>query len=184
MYITEELDRLLPDKDAAEYETALKLAREHEYDLAIVHLKAVCGRNPDYLPAGKLLCLLCMETGDLARAERIVTGLLEKYPGDTHLMSYRDEIEKRGGNSLKVLVREQEKREERERQEVIIPRYSEKRELLHDFFCIIGGIILGVLACMYLIFPSVKQQYITQNNSQIMSYGDDLASNEVKIRAL
>ena len=67
---------------------------------------------------------------------------------------------------------------------MIIPPYSEKNELLHDFMCIAGGLVLGVLACIFLVFPSVKQAMIEKNNTQIMDYSNNLSSREVEILSL
>ena len=172
-------------KDAAEkYNQALRCAREGALDLTIVHLKKVTGTYPHYAKAVKLMALACIRQEDYARACRVLKPLLEVNATDMQAVRYMEEAVALAGGSLKADIKEQEEREERESQDVIIPSYSEKNELLHDFLCILGGLVLGVLACMFLIFPSVKQRLTEDNNSQIMSYGDNLSSREVKILSL
>ena len=172
-------------KDAAEkYNQALRCAREGSLDLAMVHLKKVVGMYPHYARAVKLMALICLQQGDYARASRVLKPLLETDTADAQAIRYMEEAASLGGNSLKDKIEEQEEREKRESQDVIIPPYSEKNELLHDFLCILGGVVLGVLACMFLVFPSVKQRLIEDNNEQIMSYGDNLSSREVEILSL
>lgn len=172
-------------KDAVEkYNQALRCAREGALDLTIVHLKKVTGTYPHYAKAVKLMALACIRQEDYARACRVLKPLLAVNATDMQAVRYMEEAVALAGGSLKADIKEQEEREERESQDVIIPSYSEKNELLHDFLCILGGLVLGVLACMFLIFPSVKQRLTEDNNSQIMSYGDNLSSREVKILSL
>lgn len=172
-------------KDAAQkYNKALKCAREGSLDLTLVQLKKVISMYPHYARAVKLMALVCIKQEDYARACRVLKPLLAVNATDMQAVQYMEEATALGGGSLKSTIQEQEEREQRESQEVIIPAYNEKNELLHDFLCILGGLVLGVLACMFLVFPSVKQRLIETNNEQIMSYGDNLSSREVEILSL
>ena len=177
-----ELARL---KDAVKkYNQALHCAREGALDLAVVNLKKVLGAYPHYAKAARLMALICIKQEDYARACRVLKPLLDVNNTDLQAIRLMDEATALAGSSLKADMKEQEEREERESQDVIIPPYNEKNELLHDFMCIAGGLLLGVLACMFLIFPSVKQRMIEDNNTQLMAYGDDLSSKEVQIMSL
>ncbi|MDD7390394.1 MAG: tetratricopeptide repeat protein [Lachnospiraceae bacterium] len=172
-------------KDAAgKYNQALRCAREGALDLAIVHLKKVLSVYPHYAAAAKLMALICIKQEDYARACRVLGPLLQFDVTDKQALRYMEEASALGGGTLKADIREQEEREQRESQDVIIPPYSEKNELLHDFLCILGGLALGVLACIFLIFPSVKQSMIEDSNGQIMEYSSSLSSKEVEILSL
>lgn len=169
---------------AGKYNQALHCAREGALDLAVVHLKKVLSVYPHYAEAAKLMALICIKQEDYARACRVLTPLLEVNATDRQALRYLEEASSLGGSTLKADIREQEEREQRESQDVIIPPYSEKNELLHDFMCIAGGLVLGVLACIFLVFPSVKQAMIEKNNTQIMDYSNNLSSREVEILSL
>ncbi len=166
------------------YNQALRCAREGSLDLALVHLKKVIGTYPHYARAVKLMALICIKQEDYARACRALMPLLAVDAMDRQALRYLEEATVLGGGNLKADIKEQEERERRESQDVIIPPYSEKNELLHDFLCIAGGLVLGVLACIFLIFPSVKQSMIEDNNSQIMDYSNNLSSRQVEIMSL
>ena len=177
-----ELSRL---KDAAgKYNQALRCTREGALDLAAVHLKKVLSVYPHYAKAAKLMALICIKQEDYARACRVLNPLLQFNATDKQALRYMEEASALGGSTLKSDIEEQEEREQRESQDVIIPPYSEKNELLHDFLCIMGGLALGILACIFLIFPSVKQSMIENSNSQIMEYSSNLSSREVEILSL
>lgn len=166
------------------YNQALRCARQDSLDLAAVHLKKVLSLYPHYAKAARLMALICIRQEDYARATRVLKPLLETDRTDLQAIRLMDEAAALAGNSLQTEIEEQEEREKRESQDVIIPPYNEKNELLHDFICIAGGLLLGILASLFLIFPSIKQRMIEDNNSQLMSYGDDLSSKEVKILSL
>lgn len=168
----------------SKYNQALRCAREGALDLAVVHLKKVLGTCPHYAKAVKLMALICIQQQDYARACRVLGPLLAVNTTDRQANRYMEEAKALGGGSLKEEIVRQEEREQRESQDVIIPPYSEKNELLHDFFCILGGLLLGVLACFFLVFPSVKQAMIEDSNSQIMDYSNNLSSREVEILSL
>ena len=168
----------------SKYNQALRCAREGALDLAVVHLKKVLASSPHYAKAARLMALICIRQEDYARACRVLTPLLAFNATDRQALQYMEEASALGGSTLKADIREQEEREQRESQDVIIPPYSEKNELLHDFLCILGGLVLGVLACIFLLFPSVKQAMIEENNTQIMDYSNSLSSREVEILSL
>lgn len=177
-----ELSRM---KDAmGKYNQALRCVREGALDLAVVHLKKILSVYPHYAKAAKLMALICIKQEDYARACRVLEPLLQFNATDNQALRYMEEASVLGGSTLKADMKEQEEREKRESQDVIIPPYSEKNELLHDFLCILGGLALGVLACIFLIFPSVKQSMIEDSNSQIMEYSSNLSSKEVEILSL
>lgn len=163
------------------YNQALHCAKEGALDLAVVHLKKVLASFPCHARAARLMALVCIKQEDYARACRVLKPLLKVNTTDTQAIRYLEEATSLGGGTLKGAIKEQEERETREHQKVIIPPYSEKNELLHDFICIAGGLVLGILACMFLIFPSVKQRIIEENNNQVMSYGEEVSSREVQI---
>ena len=169
---------------ASKYNLALQSAKDGALDLAQIQLKNVLEEYPHYAKAAKLMALICLQQQDYARACRVLTPLLEINTTDTLAQYYMEEAIKEGGRFLEEEIEIQEEQEERERQEVIIPPYNEKNELLHDFLCIAGGLLLGILACMFLIFPSVRQRMIDENNAQIMSIGDNLSAKEVEIMSL
>lgn len=168
----------------SKYNLALQSARDGALDLAQIQLKNVLEEYPHYAKAVKLMALICLKQQDYARACRVLTPLLEINTTDTLAQYYMEEAIKEGGRFLEEEIEVQEEQEERERQEVIIPPYSEKNELLHDFLCIAGGLLLGILACMFLVFPSVRQRMIDENNAQIMAIGDNLSAKEVEIMSL
>lgn len=166
------------------YNLALHCAQEDSCDLAMLHIKSVVEKYPQYRDAVKLMALLCIQNKDYAKGYRALTPLMQSSASDPQTIKYMDEIRQLGGKNLQKDVKKQIEQEEKGRQYAIVPRYNQRNELLHDFFCIIGGILLGVLACSFLIFPSERQRMIEENNRQLMSYGDNLSDREVEILSL
>lgn len=166
------------------YNLALHCAQEDSCDLAMLHIKPVVEKYPQYRDAVKLMALLCIRDKDYAKGYRTLTPLMQSSASDPQTIRYMDEIRQSGGKNLQKDVKRQIEQEEKGRQYAIVPTYNQKNELLHDFFCIIGGIILGVLACIFLILPSERQKLIEENNRQLMTYGDNLSDREVEILSL
>lgn len=166
------------------YNTALHCVKGDSLDMAEVQLKNVLSSYPHFAKAAHLMALISIKQEDYARACRVLKPVLERNMTDLQAQIYTEEAAALAGSTLKNTIKEQEEREARESQDVIIPPYSEKNELLHDFWCIAGGLLLGVLACTFLIFPSFKQRMTDNSNQEIMSYGDELYSKEVQIMSL
>lgn len=166
------------------YNLALHCAQDDSCDLAMLHIRSVVEKYPLYGDAVKLMALLCIRAKDYAKGYRTLTPLMQSSASDAQVSMYMAEIRQLGGKNLQKDVKKQIEQETRGRQLSIVPKYNQRNELIHDFFCIVGGIALGVLACMFLIFPSEKQKMIEENNRQLMSYGDNLSDREVEILSL
>lgn len=166
------------------YNLALHCAQDDSCDLAMLHIRSVVEKYPLYGDAVKLMALLCIREKDYAKGYRTLTPLMQSSASDAQISRFMSEIRQMGGKNLQKDIKKQIDQENQNKQYAIVPKYNQKNELLHDFFCIVGGIALGVLACMFLIFPSEKQRMIEENNRQLMSYGDNLSDREVEILSL
>lgn len=181
MNIPDELMKFLPDDSGERYNTALLAAQRGNYDMAYIQLKTLTDEMPLYGDAVKLFALLCIEKKDYARACRALNTLIEADPEDEQAKRYMKEASSKGGFALNSKIARQEIRDRRQEQDVLIPTYSEKSELLHDFLRLAAGIIIGVVAAWFLLLPSYRDQLIADSNKEIKAYNDNLSAKELEI---
>lgn len=181
-----ELDVRDPYQEAAaNYNQGLRCARGDSLDLAVLNLKRSVEMYPDMGEAAKLLSLCYVELEDYAKAYRVLTQYLNHHKeDDEQAYGYLSDIKKAGGPLLRLSLREARRSERKLKKKGLTSLELQDTELMHDFLCIAGGIILGCLMCFCLIFPSMKEKYILENNQKIMDYGNDLTSREVEISGL
>lgn len=182
----DEIDVRDPFMEAAgNYNQGLRCARGDSLDLAILNLKRCVEMYPDMGNAAKLLSLCYTEIEEYAKGYRVLTQYLNQLEeDDEQAFEYLANIKQEAGPMLRVSLREARRTERKQKKNGLTTLDLQNSELMHDFLCIAGGIILGCLVCFCLIFPSVKQKYTNETNQKIMSYGNDLTSREVEITSL
>ena len=88
------------DQSAKSYNLALKHARRHNFDLALIQLKKVLSLNPKYVKAYLVLALIYMDQMDFTRARKALNRAQKidhMNPRVIHFLSEINKVDKRKG---------------------------------------------------------------------------------------
>ncbi len=186
------LDEMM--NNAKKYNTALMYAQAGSDDLAIIQLKGLVGKTPNYVKAAQLLGLLYLKEGQYDKAEKILTKILTVDVNNTLTYKYLAEIEeyyaKNNSKKHTGLVGAFKKKKDGDRKElsgndVIIPQtYKEGNPISTGIVNILVGIIIGAILVFFLVTPArekaVKNEYIDTINE----YSAKIAANNITISTL
>lgn len=165
------------------YNLALEEARQHNFDLAVIQLKRALSLNRKLIKAYQLLALIYMETGENAKAYRLINMGLKVDMGNTVLLQYRQELTGssiEGEGDLDVL------NEEGAGDKPIEAKFSYKEEKpsILPFVNLIIGVILGIICAQWLIVPTVKKNMKAEYESSQIDYSAEMSAKSATISQL
>ncbi|SHO51917.1 tetratricopeptide repeat protein [Anaerocolumna xylanovorans] len=151
------------------YNAALLSAKQGNEDLAIIQLKKVTNLNPHFVKALQLLALLYMKAGDMEKALKNLTKASKIDVSNTTTLRYLKEL-----NEVTSTSAEDGKAERKEERKVIAEPiafshapYKEDKPNIWPFVNLIIGIAVGILGAMFLILPTVKDNYQSEYSKKI-----------------
>ena len=187
-YFLEKVQRDTAEMDSMnlairKYNSALKEARQHNFDLAIIQLKKAISINKKYLKAYQLLALIYMEGHELGKAYRLVNSGLKVDIGNTTLLRYRKELT---GSSSYEKGEEYAVEEDEAKDKPIAAKFSYKEEKpsIFPFVNLILGVIIGIICSQWLIVPTVKKNMKEEYESNKIDYSAELAAKSATISQL
>ena len=74
------------------FNSALREAQQHNFDLAIIQLKKAISVNSRFIKGYQLLSLIYMVTGEKSKAYKLINSGLKIDIGNTALLRYREEL--------------------------------------------------------------------------------------------
>ena len=165
------------------YNSALKEARQHNFDLAIIQLKKAISINKKFLKAYQLLTLIYMEDREHSKAYRLINSGLAIDIGNTALLRYRQELT---GDST-VSVRDEYSVEADEAKDKPIAAkfsYKEDKPSIFPFVNLILGVIIGIICSQWLVVPTVKKNMKEVYENSRIDYSAELAAKSATINQL
>ena len=165
------------------YNIALKEAKQHNFDLAIIQLKKAISVNPKFLKAYQLLTLIYMNVGETGKAQRLINTGLRIDIGNTTLLRYRQEITGAvvpgSGEGYSV-----SSDEAKDKPIAAKFSYKEDKPSLFPFINLVIGVIIGIICAQWLIVPTVKKNMKEEYESNKIDYSAELANKSATISQL
>ncbi|MDF2802782.1 MAG: hypothetical protein K0S61_2685 [Anaerocolumna sp.] len=156
------------------YNAALVAAKQGNDDLAIIQLKKVTSLNPHFVKALQLLALLYMKTGEREKALKYLTRAERIDVSNTATLRYLKE--------LSDIIGERKEDSKTPNKEVITPKentvfrgssYKEDKPNIWLFINLVIGVVIGVLATVFLIVPTVRTGYTADINENLKIYNSE-----------
>ena len=187
-YFLEKVQRDTAELDAMnlavrKYNSALKEARQHNFDLAIMQLKKAISVNRKFLKAYQLLTLIYMEDREYSKAMKLINSGLAVDIGNTTLLRYRQELT---GDTNVVKGEEYSVEDDEAKDKPIAAKFSykEDRPSIFPFINLILGVIIGIICSQWLIVPTVKKNMKEEYESSKIDYSAELAAKSATISQL
>ena len=150
------------------YNNALVFAKQNSDDLAIIQLKRVISLNPNFIRAYHLISLLYMKNGDKDKAKRCLIRASRIDVSNTTTLKYLMELEPRhiptragdgntGQDSPKSSI-------------VPVSSYREDKPNIIAYVNLIIGLLIGLAVGAFLLFPSLQNKDISDNNQDYVDY--------------
>lgn len=179
---TTELDEM--NQAIKKYNLALEEVKQNNLDMAVIQLRKAISVYPNFLRAIRLLTLLYLDKGELAKAARLITKGLEINRSDEMLLRYKKEIltgnsdednsELFEGDTASVKSRKQEK-----------PQagfsFPDDRPNIKSFLSLLLGVILGIGVVYYLFVPTIKENVKDEYEKKKVDYSSELSAKTATI---
>lgn len=157
------------------FNVALKEAKEGNDDVALIQLKRVIQQNPNMIKAHQLLALLYMQSGQLAKARKVLKRSLTIDRCNTVTLKYMRSVEELMDLKRKEAGR-RKKKEVEDRpylsgDDVVIPyAYKEQKSGIFTVLNVLTGVLIGVLAFFFLVLPGKLQEQKTELSESLLAY--------------
>jgi tetratricopeptide (TPR) repeat protein len=182
------LERL--NQTTKKYNQALLYCQQGSRDMAIIQLRKVLGMNNKFVAGHQLLALLYMQDGkyDDARKELNVAGRIDVRNTITlrYSKEVREKLKEQNANKKKKskndLVAFQDGNDT-----IVMPNNS-FRDMLSNSRAsisnILVGLVLGVLVCVFLIVPTVKQRAAENAAATLVETNEELSNSATNATSL
>ena len=165
------------------YNSALKEARQHNFDLAIIQLKKAISINKKFLKAYQLLTLIYLEDHEHSKAYRLINSGLAIDIGNSALLRYRQELT---GDSTVPVKDEYSVEADEAKDKPIAAKFSYKEEKpsIFPFVNLILGVVIGIICSQWLVIPTVKKNMKEEYENTRIDYSAELAAKSSTINQL
>ena len=172
------LDKL--NQTAKKYNQALIYTRQNSEDLAILQLKRVIQMNPNMIAARLLLALIHLKNERYDDAKKEVSAVLKIDSGNVRAISYMQEIravqkEQHDSGKKKKKKKNADMADGAEINMSTRASFGVMEGTGGAFLNILLGAVIGLIICMFLIVPNVRQE-ATREASQMLLGSDEKAS--------
>lgn len=159
------------------YNAALMSAKQGNEDLAIIQLKKVTNLNPHFVKALQLLALLYMRAGENDKAVKYLLRASKIDVSNTTTLRYLRELGHSG-----IAGKEEGKSSSNETIRTVSPEpalftpssYKEEKPNAWLFINLILGVVFGILGGVFLVVPTVQNNYEGKLKSKEVAYNEDL----------
>ena len=190
-YYLEEIQRktAVIENDSAlvkRFNQALTIAQNGGEDFAIIELRDITKKKPNFVKAQLLLAVLYMQTGDYIKAGRALLEVLRIDHNNPQASVLMEEVKRSTGKAdiEQAKLKNAFSHREIEDGDVIIPRQSNQvapdRIVLH----IAIGIMVGILSFYILVLPTIKRGYNDELNKSIAENSQELSDINLKYNEL
>ncbi len=159
------------------FNQALLMAQNGGEDFAIIELRDITRKKPNFVKAQLLLAVLCMQNGEYVKAGHSLLKVLEIDHNNPQASVLMEEVKRSTGRAdiEQAKLKNAFSRREIEDGDVIIPRQSNQvgadRIVLH----VAIGIMVGILSFYILVLPTIKRGYNDELNKSIAENSQELS---------
>ncbi|MCQ2495707.1 MAG: tetratricopeptide repeat protein [Lachnospiraceae bacterium] len=180
---TTELDDM--NQAIRKYNLALEEVKQEHYDMAVIQLRKAITSYPKFLRAIRLLTLLYIDQGELAKAAKLINRGLSIDRTDVTLLRYKQEIEagnRDENNTALFEAGSDDLKKNKEKNSKAIEFFNrDDRPSIKGFISLIVGVLLGIAVVYYLFVPTMKDNIKKEYESQKVDYSVELASKTATI---
>ena len=168
------------------FNQALIIAQNGGEDFAIIELRDITRKKPNFVKAQLLLAVLYMQNGDYIKAGRGLLEVLRIDHNNPQASVLMEEVKRSTGKAdiEKAKLKNAFSHREIEDGDVIIPKQSNQvapdRIVLH----IVIGIMVGILSFYILVLPTIKRSYNDELNKSIAENSQELSDVNQKYNEL
>ncbi len=168
------------------FNQALTIAQNGGEDFAIIELRDITRKKPNFVKAQLLLAVLYMQTGDYIKAGRALLEVLHIDHNNPQASVLMEEVKRSTGKAdiEQAKLKNAFSHREIEDGDVIIPKQSNQvapdRIVLH----IAIGIMVGIVSFYILVLPTIKRGYNDELNKSIAENSQELSDINLKYNEL
>ncbi len=172
------------------YNQAYSYALHGDLDLAVIQLKAVVSKNPSFLRAMELLCLIYVNNEDWSKVRKIAEKGLKTDTGNTRLKTYLKEAEKRIAERENASGKRPRKGKEESitytsgNETIIQPLNDSAGNGGRTIINILIGLVAGAALMWFLVLPARMQDERNEINSQLKAVSEELTQRNADIDEL
>ncbi len=162
------------------YNQALSYAEHDDLDLAVIQLKSVVAKSPDFLRAVELLCLIYIHNEEWGKARKVAERGLKTDTGNTVLKTYLSEAEKRIAEKEMASGKKPRKKKEESisytsgNETIIQPINDSERSGGQTIINILIGLLAGAALMWFLVLPARIQMAGNDVNDRLKEVSEEL----------
>ena len=169
------------------YNASLNLINQGNDDLAIIQLKKVLRLNPNYVKSLQLISLLHLHNQEYDKAYRYLIRAKKIDVSNTTTLKYLKEIETFGAEEVEEAKKQKMKKERQQEARpdpYVVSSYKEDKPNVGLFLSLIAGIVIGVIASIVLIVPTVRDESVNQFRDSEVEYNAEISKKEQELTSL
>jgi len=162
------------------YNQALAYAQHDDLDLAVIQLKAVVAKNPNYMRAMELLALIYVNNEEWNKAKKVAERGLKIDAGNTTLQTYLKEAQNKLYERDNASGRKGRKQREEAisytsgNETIIQPLNDSERAGGQTIVNILIGLIIGAALMWFLVLPARIQVERNEINNELRGVSEEL----------
>ncbi len=168
------------------YNQALIYCQQGSNDLAVIQLKKILSTNPNFVKAQQLLALLYFQQEEYEKTRKTLNKAFKINKTDSTTLRYMNELDQVYHKGTKG--RPEPKKTENGAKKVVKKLFSSGNGFNDSSFNglinVIFGVVLGILATVFLIVPAVKHNSTSSTSNSLISANEQLADKSSEIGSL
>ena len=168
------------------YNQALVYAKQGNEDLAMIQLKNVVSMMPNFINAQLLIALLSIKDENFKDAQKALKNVLDVDCKNPRALEYLQETESLlKPADMKAEDSDSEKTEGPKKKGIssVVGKYEELPSNRHRMVYMVGGIVIGVLVSLVLLYPSIRKASSYKYSSKIENYKEQLLAKETQLNS-
>lgn len=167
------------------YNMALTYCQQDSLDLAVIQLRKVISMNPRFVQARQLLALLYLNSQEWEKAKKELEKALSIDANNTMTLRYLKEVEDMTPDEEERVRKKKEAIVYQSGNDTVIQPVGKKdRSLLHTLVNMMIGVIIGVAAAWFLVFPARVQRAQAEFNDKYKEVSELLDAKTVQVNEL
>lgn len=168
------------------YNQALVYAKQENEDLAMIQLKNVVSMMPNFINAQLLIALLSIKDENYKDAQKALKRVLEidcKNPRALEYLQETESLMKPADIKAEDSSTENTEGQKKKGLSSVVSKYEELPSNRHRMVYMVGGIVIGVLVSLVLLYPSIKKASSYKYTSKIENYKEQLLAKETQLKS-
>lgn len=159
------------------FNQALYIAQNSGEDFAVIELRDITKKKPNFVKAQLLLAVLYMQDNEYIKAGRALLEVLRIDHNNPQASVLMEEVKRSTGKAdiEEAKLKNAFSHRELEDGDVIIPKQSKAAGAGRTVLHIVIGVILGILSFYILILPTIKRSYTADLNKSIAENSAELS---------